>query len=73
ARALDAFAAKTKGEKMSALIAPILESLFPGDRARQMGWLRTTSALPRNSARQTMPPPVSLPAAPTEPDPPSKK
>lgn len=73
ARALDAFAAKTKGEKMSALIAPILESLFPGDRARQMGWLRTTSALPKNTSRTTMPPPVSLPAAPTEPGPPSKK
>ena len=66
AHALDAFAAKTKGETMSALIAPILESLFPGDRARQMGWLRKTSALPRDSTRGTIPPPVSLPAAPSK-------
>jgi serine/threonine-protein kinase len=59
ARELDAFVGPS-GD-MGSLIAPILESLFPGDRARQMGWLKSTSALPRGAAGPTIPPPVPLP------------
>lgn len=63
ARDLDAFVRGVTREDMGALIAPILESLFPGDRARQLGWLKSTSALPRGSAGPTIPPPVPLPSA----------
>ena len=61
ARDLDAFLAKATRDDMSSLVAPILESLFPGDRARQMGWLKSTSALPRGAAGATIPPPVPMP------------
>jgi len=61
ARDLDAYVKSATKEDMGSLIAPILESLFPGDRARQMGWLKSTSALPRGAAGPTIPPPVPLP------------
>ena len=63
ARDLDAFVTSTATHDPSALVAPILESLFPGDRARQMGWLKSTSALPRGAAGPTIPPPAPLPSA----------
>jgi len=62
ARDLDAFVAATAPQHPAALIAPILESLFPGDRARQMGWLKSTSAMPRGAAGPTMRPPAPLPS-----------
>lgn len=60
---LDVFVRGATREDMGSLIAPILESLFPGDRARQMGWLKSTAALPRGAAGPTIPPPVPLPSA----------
>ncbi|WP_394822824.1 serine/threonine protein kinase [Pendulispora albinea] len=48
-RELDAFVKRTsKGVDMSALTPAMLDRLFPGDRARQVGWLR----------RRTTPPPL---------------
>jgi serine/threonine protein kinase len=63
ARDLDAFVRGTTQHDPAGLLAPILESLFPGDRARQMGWLKTTSALPRGGSGPTLPPPAPLPTA----------
>ncbi len=41
ARDLDAFVRRTaKGVNMGALAPAMLDRLFPGDRARQLGWLR---------------------------------
>jgi serine/threonine protein kinase len=62
ARDLDAFVRTTTTDDLTQLLSPILESLFPGDRARQMGWLRTTSASTRGAAGPTMPPPAPLPS-----------
>ncbi len=63
ARDLHAFVRQVTAHDVSGLIAPILENLFPGDRARQMGWLRSASAMPRGAAGTTMPPPAPIPSA----------
>jgi serine/threonine protein kinase len=63
AKDLDAFVASIAPQDPASLVAPILESLFPGDRKRQMGWLKTTSALPGGAAGATIPPPAPLPTA----------
>jgi serine/threonine protein kinase len=57
---LDAFVRATTPDNVSALIGPILDSLFPGDRARQLGWLKSTSTL--SLAGPTIPPPAPLPS-----------
>jgi len=62
ARDLDAFVRTTSTDDLTQLLSPILESLFPGDRARQMGWLRTTTASTRGAAGPTLPPPAPLPS-----------
>lgn len=68
AQELHGFVRQSSPHDVSGLIAPILESLFPGDRARQMGWLKSASALPRGAAGATMPPPAPLPSAREGPD-----
>jgi hypothetical protein len=62
ARDLDAFVRSTTTDDLTQLIAPILENLFPGDRARQMGWLRGASASTKGAAGPTIPPPAPLPS-----------
>jgi serine/threonine protein kinase len=62
ARDLDVFAGAPAKGKMEALIPQILDDLFPGDRNRQMAWLRTTKALSPSSAKATMAPPALLPS-----------
>lgn len=62
ARDLDAFVRTTTTDDLTQLLSPILESLFPGDRARQMGWLRSTTASTRGAAGPTLPPPAPLPS-----------
>jgi eukaryotic-like serine/threonine-protein kinase len=59
---LDAFLASAQApeQAMSALIGPILESLFPGERARQTGWLRSTAST--SHGLNTIPPPSHLPS-----------
>lgn len=53
---LDAFVGTTGDADLHLLISAILDSLFPEDRARQMGWLRRTSVLPTGDPRPTQPP-----------------
>ncbi len=62
ARDLDAFVRSTTTDDLTQLLSPILESLFPGDRARQMGWLRSTTASTRGAAGPTLPPPAPRPS-----------
>ncbi len=62
ARDLDAFVRSIAPMEPGMLIAPIFENLFPGDRARQMGWLKATSASTRGAAGPTLPPPAPLPS-----------
>ena len=62
ARDLDAFVRGVTTDDLTQLLAPILENLFPGDRARQMGWLRSTTASTRGAAGPTLPPPAPLPS-----------
>ncbi|MDB4998615.1 MAG: serine/threonine protein kinase [Myxococcaceae bacterium] len=62
AQALDAFLAETaKPAELPQVLGAMLDSLFPGDRAKQEGWLRKTRALPTDPRRATLPPPASLP------------
>jgi eukaryotic-like serine/threonine-protein kinase len=62
ARALDAFLAETaKPAELPQVMGAMLDSLFPGDRALQEGWLRRTRALPTDPRRATVPPPAPLP------------
>jgi serine/threonine-protein kinase len=64
ARALDVFLAETaKPAELPQVLGAMLDNLFPGDRARQEGWLRRTRALTVDPRRATLPPPVPLPAA----------
>ncbi len=62
ARDLDAFVRRTAPDDPAKLVPSILESLFPGDRARQMGWLRGASASTRGASGPTIPPPAPLPS-----------
>lgn len=62
ARELDAFVQSTAESDPAELLGPILDSLFPGDRARQMGWLKSTSMSTRGAAGPTLPPPAPLPS-----------
>jgi eukaryotic-like serine/threonine-protein kinase len=61
-RDLDSFARHPAEWSMRGLISSLLDDLFPGDRARQMGWLKTTQDLPPNSMKATMAPPARLPS-----------
>ncbi len=64
AQALDAFLAETaKPAELPQVLGAMLDSLFPGDRAKQEGWLRKTRALPTDPRRATVRPPASLPVA----------
>ena len=61
ARDLDAFLARAApGIDLPGSIPVLLDGLFPGDRARQVGWLRKTSALPLGD-RASLAPGVPLP------------
>jgi len=73
ARELDAFVGPAAGE-MPDLVAGILDHLFPGERARQHGWLKRTSALAPDSRRSTLAPPAPLPTSSVRvvPPPPSR-
>ncbi len=62
AQDLDAFVRTIAPVEPGALFGPILENLFPGDRARQMGWLKATSASTLGAAGPTLPPPAPLPS-----------
>jgi len=62
ARDLDAFVRSIAPADPSTLVGPILDELFPGERAKQMGWLRSASASTRGAAGPTLPPPAPLPS-----------
>jgi serine/threonine-protein kinase len=62
ARDLDEFVGPECGATIQGLIGLILDDLFPGDRERQKGWLRSTQALTLDSDRRTVAPPVPLPS-----------
>jgi serine/threonine protein kinase len=74
ARDLDAFLHQVaRGIDMAALGPVLLDGLFPGDRARQVGWLRKTSTMPLGE-RTSMAPGVPLTLGPDSiPSPPPKK
>ena len=59
---LDAFVATCGKNDMPQMIDGILDTLFVGERDRQMGWLRTTTALSPDSRRGTIAPPVPISA-----------
>jgi serine/threonine protein kinase len=59
---LDAFVGRVSETDMPNLIGRVLDDLFSGDRERQMGWLRTTRALPPNATKATIAPPALLPS-----------
>jgi serine/threonine protein kinase len=48
------------GDDMPALVSAILDNLFPGERHRQAGWLRRSSAARTAPPRATLAPPVPL-------------
>jgi serine/threonine-protein kinase len=62
ARDLDAFVGQADGA-MRALVGTLQDDLFEGDRERQMGWLKKTSALDPDPETHTNPPPAPLPTA----------
>jgi eukaryotic-like serine/threonine-protein kinase len=62
ARDLDAFVGKAALAKMGELSGRVLDDLFPGDRDKQMGWLKTTSAMDASKAKATIAPPALLPS-----------
>jgi serine/threonine protein kinase len=62
ARDLDAFVGPEAGAAMQSLIGRVMDDLFHGDRERQMGWLSATQALPPDSVKTTLAPPVPLPS-----------
>ena len=47
---------------MGELSGKVLDDLFPGDRNKQMGWLKTTSALDASRHKATVAPPALLPS-----------
>jgi eukaryotic-like serine/threonine-protein kinase len=61
AKDLDKFVGKAAAS-MGTLSGRVLDDLFPGDRERQMGWLRTTSALDASKNKATVAPPALLPS-----------
>jgi serine/threonine-protein kinase len=61
-RDLDAFVGPVADGSMQKLIGQVLDDLFPGDRERQMGWLRTTKALSPSASKATIAPPALLPS-----------
>ncbi len=67
---LDGFVPEDSKRKMPALVGAILDNLFEGERERQSGWLRKTSALSPNPTRGTMAPPGPIAAAPRSTKPP---
>jgi hypothetical protein len=48
---------------MRTLVGTLQDDLFEGDRERQMGWLKRTSALTPAPETETNPPPAPLPTA----------
>jgi len=74
AEELDAFVGAAAGD-MPDLVSGILDHLFPGERARQRGWLKRTSALAPDARRSTVAPPAPLPTSSVRvvpPQPPSR-
>jgi eukaryotic-like serine/threonine-protein kinase len=63
ARDLDAFAGQQADGAMRTLVGTLQDDLFEGDRERQMGWLKRTSALTPAPETETNPPPAPLPTA----------
>ncbi len=61
ARDLDALVPPAIGAQVPGIISAMLDVLFEGERAKQMGWLRQTQAV-RSMLRVTLPPPVPVPA-----------
>jgi eukaryotic-like serine/threonine-protein kinase len=61
AKDLDQFVGKA-ASSMGVLSGKVLDDLFPGDRDKQLGWLKTTSALDASRGKQTMAPPALLPS-----------
>ncbi len=62
ARDLDAFVGTKAAKEMPLLLGNVLDDLFPGDRAKQMGWLKSTSALDASRSKATIAPPALLPS-----------
>jgi eukaryotic-like serine/threonine-protein kinase len=62
ARDLDAFVGHDHAVTMRGRIGQVLDDLFQGDRDRQTGWLHVAQALPPDSVKTTLAPPVPLPS-----------
>jgi serine/threonine-protein kinase len=56
---LDAYLARVGSPNPSSMIPAILDRLFPGERARQIGWLKAASS--PLTPRSTMTPPIPIP------------
>lgn len=61
ADALDDFIARSGSGDPSTLIPATLDRLFPGERARQMGWLKSAVAPNAALMRATLTPPIPIP------------
>jgi serine/threonine protein kinase len=61
-RDLDAFVGRVSETDMPRLVTKVLDDLFPEDRERQMGWLRSTRARAPSMINATIAPPALLPS-----------
>jgi serine/threonine-protein kinase len=66
ARDLDAFVPEAARAEMPGIIEKILDTLFAGERAKQMGWLKRTQS--PTTPRMTLPPPAPVPMVAKNPE-----
>jgi eukaryotic-like serine/threonine-protein kinase len=60
AEELERFVGAHQTAEMPARLGRLLDELFVGERARQVGWLQDTAAISESTSRVTMPPPAPV-------------